>query len=184
MGKPSKKVKVPSSEEEEEEEELEEEDLGDEEFDQDDEDGILQDYQRDHLADQYERNQELLSMIEAKAKDCPEEEQLTWNAIYALKKQQAELTEQMTLQIEALKEKYELLKQPLYKQISSVALGNKVDSKLYKPEGLPCRGDPTKVQPLPIPNFWGEILEKEGLLNSEVDVECIQKIKEFTCELI
>lgn len=36
-------------------------------------------------------------MIEAKAKDCPEEEQLTWNAIYALKKQEAELTEQMTL---------------------------------------------------------------------------------------
>ena len=77
-----------------------------------------------------------------------------------------------------------MLKQPLYKQISSVALGNKVDSKLYKPEGLPCRGDPSKVQPIPIPNFWGEILDKEGLLNSEVDVEAIEKIKEFTCELI
>lgn len=72
----------------------------------------------------------------------------------------------MNLEIEVLKEKYELLKQPLYKQISNVALGNKVDTQLYKPEGLPCRGDPNKVRPLPIPNFWAEILDKEGLLSS------------------
>lgn len=36
-------------------------------------------------------------MIEAKAKDAPEAEQLTWNAIYALKKREAELSEEMNL---------------------------------------------------------------------------------------
>jgi hypothetical protein len=83
----------------------------------------------------------------------------------------------MNTQIEAIKEKYELLKQPLYKQISNVALGIKVDAKLYKPEGLPCRGDPSKVQPVPIPNFWLDVLDKEGLLSSEVDVECFSNLK-------
>lgn len=177
MGRPNKQ-KVPSSEEEEEDqEEFEGEDY-------EEEDGVLHPYPHDYEQDEEERNQELLAMIQEKANNSSEGEQLTWNAIYALKKREGELSEEMNKEIEALKEKYELLKQPLYKQISQVALGNKVEAKLYRPEGLPCRGDPSKTNPLPIPNFWGEIFEKEGLLNSEADVDCIQKIKEFTCELL
>ena len=34
----------------------------------------------------------------------------------------------MIEEIEAIKDKYELLKQPIYKQISDVALGIKVDN--------------------------------------------------------
>ena len=48
-----------------------------------------------------------------------------------------------------------MLKQPLYQQISNVALGKKIESKLYKPERLPCRGDPLKITPLAIKDFWG-----------------------------
>jgi hypothetical protein len=83
-----------------------------------------------------------------------------------LKKKETELSEEMIAQIESIREKYELLKQPIYSQISNVALGIKVDTKLYKPEGLPCRGDPNKVAPVAIPNFWGEIFDKEGLISN------------------
>jgi hypothetical protein len=39
----------------------------------------------------------------------------------------------MNEEIEKIRDKYELLKQPIYKQISAVALGSKVDETLYKP---------------------------------------------------
>lgn len=90
----------------------------------------------------------------------------------------------MAEEIEAIRERYELLKQPLFQQISQVALGVKVDSKLYRPEGLPCRGDPNKTAPKPIPDFWGVVLENQGLISNEVDVECFSKVKELTCELV
>jgi len=52
------------------------------------------------------------------------------------------------------------LKQPIFNRISDVALGVKVDKQLYNPEGLPKGGDPAKVTPRPIQDFWGQVLEK------------------------
>lgn len=72
----------------------------------------------------------------------------------------------MAEEIEAIRERYELLKQPLFKQISQVALGVKVEGKLYRPEGLPSRGDPNKTAPKAIPDFWGVVLENQGLISS------------------
>jgi hypothetical protein len=127
----------------------------------------------------------LLEQIKEKAAGAGDEgEELTWNAIYALKKQEAELSLQLKAEIEAIRDRYELLKQPLFQQISQVALGSKVDSKLYRPEGLPCRGDPNKTAPKPIPDFWGVVFEKEGLVSNEVDVDCFSKAKELTCEIL
>ena len=60
----------------------------------------------------------------------------------------------------------------------------KVDNKLYRPDGLPCRGDPSKTAPKAIPDFWGVVFEKEGLISNEVDVECFSKVKELSAELI
>ncbi len=49
--------------------------------------------------------------------------------------------------MEKVKERYELLKQPLYHQMSKAALGEKVDSKLYSPEGIKRDFDPSKTTP-------------------------------------
>lgn len=76
------------------------------------------------------------------------------------------------------------MKQPIFQQISNAALGNKLDNKIYRPEGLPCRGDPNKIAPKPIPDFWGVVFEKEGLISSEIDVECFSKVKELSCQLL
>ena len=90
----------------------------------------------------------------------------------------------MNAEIEAIRDRYELLKQPLFQQISQVALGNKVDSKLYRPEGLPCRGDPNKTAPKAIADFWGVVFENQGLVSNEADVDGFSKLKELTCELL
>jgi hypothetical protein len=145
MGRAAKKEKTPSEHSEEEQE--------DQDYDEEDEDAILQGHPEDEL-DENQRNEELLAAIQEKAAECPENEELSWNAIYSLKKEEAALSAAMAEELETIREKYELLKQPIYKLISNVALGNKVDAKLYRPEGLPCRGDPSKVQPIAIPNFW------------------------------
>jgi hypothetical protein len=79
MGRASKKVKESSEEEEEEQQE--------EQFDEDDEDDILEAHPED-LLDENERNEALLGQIQARASESPEDEQLTWNAIYALKKKE------------------------------------------------------------------------------------------------
>ena len=63
-------------------------------------------------------------------------------------------------------------------------LGNKVDSKLYRPQGLPCRVNPNMTAPKAIPDFWGVVFENQGLLSNEVDVDCFSKLKELTCELL
>ncbi len=47
-----------------------------------------------------------------------------------------DLSEQLNSEIEKIKEKYELLKQPIYHKISAVALGQKVSPSLYSPPGL------------------------------------------------
>lgn len=173
MGRAAKKEKTPSEHSEEEQEE-------DQDYDEEDEDAVLQGHPEDEL-DEHQRNEELLAAIQEKAAESPEDEQLSWNAIYSLKKEEAALSAAMAEELEAIREKYELLKQPIYKQISNVALGNKVEAKLYRPEGLPCRGDPSKVQPIAIPNFWAEVFDKEGLISHNVDVECLGKLKEFSC---
>jgi hypothetical protein len=118
------------------------------------------------------------------AAEVEEGEQLTWNAVYALKKQEGELSAKMSEEIEAIREKYELLKQPIYQQISNAALGIKVDPKLYRPEGLPCRGDVNRTAPKAIPNFWGIVFGREGLINYEGDLECFEKVKELSCQLL
>jgi hypothetical protein len=63
-----------------------------------------------------------------------------------------------------VKNKYELLKQPIYKQISAVALGKKVADALYKPEGLACQSKIKKMAPKKIESFWGIIFDKEDIL--------------------
>jgi hypothetical protein len=42
----------------------------------------------------------------------------------------------MLEEIHKVKEKYELLKQPIHQQISKAVLGEKLDEKLYSPEGI------------------------------------------------
>lgn len=40
------------------------------------------------------------------------------------------------------------------------------------------------MAPQKIENFWGIILDKEGLLTEEVDVDCMNKVSFFQCELL
>lgn len=48
----------------------------------------------------------MLEQIKEKAGQSSEGEQLTWNAIWNLKKKEFDLTEELNAQIEAIKEKY------------------------------------------------------------------------------
>lgn len=56
------------------------------------------------------------------------------------------------------------MKQPIYHKISAAALGQKLEAELYEPEGIPKTIDLKKVTPQKIEDFWGIILDKEGLL--------------------
>ena len=96
-----------------------------------------------------------------KAKDG---EKLTWNAIYSLKLKEMELSEQLNNEIAKIREKYELLKQPIYHKISAVALGQKVSPSLYAPPQLESNLDLSKVVPQKVEDFWGIVLDKEGLV--------------------
>lgn len=58
-----------------------------------------------------------------------------------------------------------MLKQPIYKQVSAVSFGVRVNEALYKPEGLLVKADLKKVAPQRISDFWEVILDKEGLLS-------------------
>ena len=90
----------------------------------------------------------------------------------------------MNEELETVRDRFRLLKQPIYTQISDVALGNKVDKKLYNPEGLPKAGDPSKVTPRAVKDFWGEVMEKEGLVSEDIDVGVFDSIREFVCEVL
>ena len=131
-----------------------------------------------------QHNEELLEMIKAKAKDSKDGEALTWNALYSLKEKEIELKHKMDEEMEAVRDKYRLLKQPIFTQISDVVLGNRVDKQLYQGEGLPKPADPAKVNPKAIEDFWGIVLEKVGLLCEEVDAGVSGSIAEFLCKVV
>jgi hypothetical protein len=86
------------------------------------------------------------------------------------------LNEEMNNEIEKIKDSYELLKQPIFNQISSAAIGSPKLSTPYV----------QKRSSSAIPSFWETVLMKAGLLNDEniVDMDCFRKIKTFTCEYL
>lgn len=61
---------------------------------------------------------------------------MTWLALYSLKQKEIDLNNQMMEEINSIKDKYDLLKQPIFSDIAAAATGNKVAEPLYKPEGL------------------------------------------------
>jgi hypothetical protein len=82
----------------------------------------------------------------------------------------------MNQEINLLKDKYELLKQPLYTQIASAAIGKKVDSSLYKPAGSESNAISGSVIPAALPEYWIKVFAKSGLLEEEKDFEAISKL--------
>jgi len=60
-------------------------------------------------------------------------------------------------EINAVKDKFELLKQPLYAKLTSAAIGKKLEKELYKPEGIDTSVDVNKVTPTPLPEFWTKV---------------------------
>lgn len=69
-----------------------------------------------------------MEIIQAQLKEGSEEEKLTWLAMYSLKKQEIDLNEKMFEEINLIKDKYDLLKQPVFSNIAAAATGKKVDS--------------------------------------------------------
>lgn len=86
------------------------------------------------------------------------------------------LNEEMSNEIEKLKDSYELLKQPIFNQISSAALG---------PHKTAHRNQQSQASPS-IANFWETVLMKAGLLNDEkaIDMDCFKKMETFTCDYL
>lgn len=77
-----------------------------------------------------------------------------------------------------------MLRQPIYAQISSAALGCKLKNDLYKPADVVCSVDPRKVAPSKLDNFWGKVFQKCGLVVEEVDYECLGNLSEFKSEIL
>jgi len=76
------------------------------------------------------------------------------------------------------------LKQPIYHQLSDAVLGEKLGDELYKIQGIESTVDVKKVKPTKIDNFWGIVLDKEGLLTEEVDVDNITKVSKLRVEMV
>lgn len=66
----------------------------------------------------------------------------------------------MVKEIESAKDKYELLKQPLYVEISNAALGKPVRKELYQ-----YKGKNMTIVAKSIPDFWMVVMTKAGILN-------------------
>lgn len=175
MGKPRKGQKVQS-------ESQEEEELEDVEDEVEEEDQSLEPQVPGEQ--EQEMQERIIEEILDRAAKASDSEKLTWNAIYALKNKEMELNSKLNEEIEKIKEKYELLKQPIYHKISAAVLGEKLEAELYEPEGIAKTIDLKKVVPQKIEDFWGIILDKEGLLTEEIDVDCIKKLNFFQCELL
>jgi hypothetical protein len=100
------------------------------------------------------RELDVLEIIGAQTKEGTDGEKLTWLALYSLKLEEIELNEKMNEEINLLKDRYELLKQPLYAQIATAAVGKEVEAKLYKPEGFDSNVDLKTVKPTALPDYW------------------------------
>lgn len=82
--------------------------------------------------DLHKQHQQVLEIIKTLTAEGPEEERMTWLALYSLKKKEVDLNEKMLEEIDLLKDKYDLLKQPIYSDIAFAAIGRKLDLSLYK----------------------------------------------------
>lgn len=151
-----------------------------EDIDVEDEDSNLND---PVLEDAHNHHEEILEDIKEQVGQTQHGEQLTWLALYGLKKQEIHLNSQMEDEIEAIRNKYELLKQPLYQQVSAAALGTKLDPQLYRHEELAVVPD-LKAAPKQIPDFWGAVLSTEGLLSEEQDADVFKTLSAFNCEVL
>lgn len=107
---------------------------------------------------------------------------MTWKAMYSLKTMEMELNDRMSEEIERIKDKYEIKRQPLYNQMAAAALGRPLQPELK--QMLELHGISNKQQPSRIDSFWTSVLEKTGLLMQEVDAECLRTMAEFSCELV
>lgn len=90
----------------------------------------------------------------------------------------------MQEEINLLKDKYDLLKQPIFADIGSAATGKKVDASLYKPQGVDCPANSDQITPSALPDYWKTVFLNSGLLEEEQDIEAFGKLSEFNCELI
>lgn len=70
----------------------------------------------------------------------------------------------MFKEINVLKDKYDLLKQPVYADMASAALGKKVNRDLYQPMVSDTLPDPDKVTPAALPDYWLVVFENSGLI--------------------
>lgn len=82
-------------------------------------------------------------------------------------------------EIDKVKDKYELMKQPIYTDISNAVLGQQIN----KDEGSTY--NLSKISRI-IPDFWIIVLTKSGILSSDMvnDIDCFKKLNTFTCEMI
>lgn len=82
-------------------------------------------------------------------------------------------------EIDKVKDKYELMKQPIYTDISNAVLGQKINRDEGSSYNL------SKIS-RSIPDFWIIVFSKSGILSSDMinDIDCFRKLNFFTCEMI
>lgn len=125
-----------------------------------------------------------MQILEAQTKEGSDEEKMTWFALYSLKQQEIELNNKMREEINAIKDKYDLLKQPIFEDIAAAASGNKVKETLYKPEGLKMPENYSKLTPTALPDYWLTVFTNSGIIEEKQDLEAFGKLSSFKCELM
>ncbi len=82
-------------------------------------------------------------------------------------------------EIDKVKDKYELLKQPIYTGISNAVLGQNINHSDVNSYNLPTISRS-------IPDFWIIVFTKSGILSSDMvsDIDCFKKLSTFTCEML
>lgn len=90
----------------------------------------------------------------------------------------------MQKEIDAVKEKYELKRLPLMNKISDAVSGKKLDKSLYTENEFVKSINLNKVKPKALKDYWGKVFDACGLISHEHDIDLLQKLISFRCDLI
>lgn len=90
----------------------------------------------------------------------------------------------MQKEIDAVKEKYENKRLPLMSQIAEAVAGKKLDKSIYADNELVKSINLNKTKPKALRDYWTKVFDSCGLVGNEDDIELLEKLTSFKCDLI
>jgi len=69
-------------------------------------------------------------------------------------------------------------------KISEAVSGKKLDKSIYTDNEFVKSINLNKTKPKALRDYWGKVFESCGLIGNEDDIELLEKLTSFKCELI